>query len=275
MCPITVAFLWKMYHKMIVTRCFLLLLLLAICNSTAFAELKVVGSSTILPIIKKAGKEFTRATGIRVSVIGGGSSAGVKAIIKGEADIGMVSRELSDPEKSKLESHLIGHDRVVVVVNAANPLAQISRGQVVEIFSGIKNHWSSFGSSLALPVTLVVKRKSRGTRELFDRTFQLQDVQLPRQAIMAGSNVEVVVLVGTNPGAVGYVSVGTLDEAFRHEVPVKALGIVEGDTVERELQLVTSKSRRPEKEVRRFIEFMRRGGQLYVKEFHFSGIKAE
>lgn len=82
-------------------------------------SIKVVESSTILPIVKEAGKAFHRMTGIRIDYKGGGSATGARTTIESIADIGMVYRTLTHAEASRLESHHIEDDGIAVILHRA------------------------------------------------------------------------------------------------------------------------------------------------------------
>ena len=68
-----------------------------------------------------------------VFVTGGGSGFGVKSLMSGVIDLGMVFRELKDSEKKALSEHpayLVGKDAVAIAVNSRNPLAQRKKGRL-------------------------------------------------------------------------------------------------------------------------------------------------
>ena len=68
---------------------FAALLLIA---STAFAEtaIKVNGSTTVLPIMQKVVEAYMKAhPDVKISVSGGGSGNGIKALIDGATDVAM------------------------------------------------------------------------------------------------------------------------------------------------------------------------------------------
>ena len=64
-------------------------LVLTVFAGQCFAEnLKIIGSTTVLPIAQKAAEAFMKAyPGVNVSLSGGGSGEGIKAIIDGTSKI--------------------------------------------------------------------------------------------------------------------------------------------------------------------------------------------
>ena len=65
-------------------------------------RLVVVGSTTMLPLSEQLASTYRRQVGIDVLVQGGGSTAGIKAVLNGIANVGASSRELSTKEKIHL-----------------------------------------------------------------------------------------------------------------------------------------------------------------------------
>ncbi len=241
-----------------------------------WADISVVGSSTILPIVRNAGKVFYGLTGIRVVAKGGGSRAGIRAALAETADIGMVSRPLSSEEAEKLQAHLIGHDGIAVILNSTIPLNKISRQQVVNIYSGAIKNWKALGGK-DMEITVIAKKDGRSTRWLFDRFFSPEKVV--STAHLVGSNVEAIILVAGDPTAVGYVSIGSAEHAVDLGLQLKLLAL---DGVEATSNNVASKKYpllrplnlatlgKPGEDARRFIEFLRsKQGQGLVKKNHF------
>lgn len=240
------------------------------------ADIRVVGSSTILPIVKDAGKAFFRMTGIRVVTKGGGSSVGVKAALERTADVGMVSRALTSEEANNLQVHLIGHDGIAVILNTAIPFEEIAKQQVVNIFSGAITNWKTLGGK-DMEITVIAKRAGRSTRWLFDHFFSLEKVVPTAQLI--GSNTEAIILVAGDPTAIGYVSIGSAEHAVQLGLHLKLLPLdgiaattenvaTEKYPLRRPLNLVTLG--KPAKDARRFIEFLRNEqGQEFVQKNHF------
>ena len=71
-----------------------------------------------------------------------GSSQGIKAATDGTYDIGMISRELKDEEKSALDEHTIALDGIAVIVNKANPVTDLASEKLTAIYTGTATKWS-------------------------------------------------------------------------------------------------------------------------------------
>src|SRR5690554_5329783 len=71
------------------------------CNSKDSVPVKIYGSTTIEPIIKKIAKEFNEKRGLEIIINGIGSNAGIDSLIEGKCDIAMSSTELSPFHKQE------------------------------------------------------------------------------------------------------------------------------------------------------------------------------
>lgn len=224
----------------------------------------VTGSSTIAPLMSEIGKRFEELhPGVRVDVQSGGSSRGVADARQELADVGMVSRALK-PDEADLHGFPIARDGVCVILNAENPVRELTDEQVIAIYTGQVTSWKEVGGPDA-PITVVNKAEGRSTLELFLHTFQLKSADI-HASVVIGDNEQGIKTVAGNPDAIGYVSVGSAEYASTHDVAIRPLAMrgVEA-TVEsvrrgtfplaRELNLVTS--RPPEGLTRELIEFAR------------------
>lgn len=232
----------------------------------ARADLVITGSSTILPIVKRAAAKFTQSTGIKVAASGGGSDHGARSALRGTADIGMVSRALHEDEARALVATTIGVDALAVFVHERNPVAGLTRAQVVDIYGGRISRWREVDPAAGDgQIVRVGKWHGRSTRELFDRFFGFEGQEYPAGTHMIGANVASILYVSLDPLAIGYVSVGSLDHAAKNGAPVKILPL-DGVAPSREnilsglysytrpLNLVTRGA--PHGEVARFIAWM-------------------
>lgn len=258
-----------------------LFFLLVVTAQTAYGEINIEGSSTILPVVRDAAKNFQTINNA-VHVKGGGSSIGIEAVRKGRADIGMVSRILTPEESTVLKTYLLGYDGIAVIINIANPLQNLTKHQIVNIFSGSSTNWNSF-INMDKTITVIAKKHGRSTRKLFDHFFSLKDTVSTAQLI--GSNTAAIVLVAGDPTAIGYVSIGSVEYANKLGLTLKPLpleGVVASyETVSngsyplrRPLNLVTHMN--PTTEATAFIKFLQEPeGQNFLKKHYFVPLSHE
>ena len=253
----------------------LLLLLIVYCG---FAQkppdepvhLTISGASTIQPAAEYAAELYQQMYEGSVTVRGGGSGAGIRDVVSGTSDIGMVSRDLSPGEQEAVSRVLFALDALVFIVNAANPLETISKTKVLELYSGTVRSWVALGGPDS-PVVLVSKERGRATLDLFEGYTGLHHPARPEpgpagkidsSALEIASNLECITLVGGIPDAVGYVSLGAAESLISLGMPIKILPL-EGVTptsetvlskrypIRRELNLIV---REPDEQTDRFIE---------------------
>ena len=106
-------------------------------------KITVAGSSSVAPVMEKLKEAYiARNSGAVIEIQMSDSTAGMSGAMNGTCDIGMSSRNLKDSEKAKLRETVIAHDGIAVIVNNANPLTNVSSGQVKSIFTGAVVKWS-------------------------------------------------------------------------------------------------------------------------------------
>ena len=96
--------------------------LVACSNNDSTQTLTLTGSSTVAPVASEIAKRYEEANpDVRVNVQTGGSSQDLADARSGVADIGMVSRSLTE-EESDLIAHTIARDGITIIVNRENPI---------------------------------------------------------------------------------------------------------------------------------------------------------
>lgn len=181
----------------------LLIALLTACASSG-PTLRIAGSTSVQPLAEVLAESYRSSGGGRVSVQGGGSTAGVQAVLNGIADLGALSRKLAAEESAQgLVEHIIARDLLIIVVHPENPLTNISREQLRRLFGGAVTDWRDLGGTPS-PIHLVSREAGSGSREAFR---SLVGPVSPR-ALIQNSAGAIRVAVMADPSAVGYVSLG-------------------------------------------------------------------
>lgn len=248
----------------------------------AAQRLTLTGSSTIAPLVLEIGKRFEQQNpGVRVDVQTGGSSRGINDARLGLADIGMVSRALRAKE-ADLTAHTIATDGVCMILHRNNNVDTLSDEQIRDIYTGRIRNWRELGGA-DLQITVVNKAEGRSTLELFLAYFGLKNSQI-RASVVIGDNQQGIKTVVGNPGAIGYVSIGTAEFEERHGSPIKRLRMNDIDAstaqvragsfpLSRPLNLVTKGE--PSALAMRFIRFAHGAnvddlikGQFFVPQQH-------
>ncbi len=152
------------------------------------------------------------------------SSAGMQALIDGDAQAAMSLRAATSDEISELagqkrgdlrslsQEYIIGVDSLVLVVSPRLPLEALSLDQIGNIYSGAVTNWSEVGGP-DVPITALAREDGSAPRELFDAfIFGGQD-RLTPSAIVLDSARDVASWVASEPDSIGYVSVDNIRAA--------------------------------------------------------------
>ena len=185
--------------------------------------LKIAGGTAHIPVMKEAAKRImTRYKEIVITVAGGGSGVGIKQVGEGLVDIGNSGRKPKPEEiqRYNLKMYQWAIDGVGVVVNPSNPVKSLTKDQLKEIFSGKIDNWAALGGA-DHAITVYTRDESSGTREVFWNNA-LEKGTLSTKALFVPSNGAMKTAVANDPYAIGYVSVGHMDESV---TPAKLDGI--------------------------------------------------
>ena len=142
-----------------------------------------------------------------------GSGAGIEAVTNGSADIGNSSRNLTDEEKANgIAENIVAIDGIAVVVDPANTVADLTKQQLTDIYSGTVTNWSEVGGSDS-PIVVVGREAGSGTRSAFEEILGLEDQCAYSSEL--DSTGAVMARVASTPGAIGYVSLDVLDDTVK------------------------------------------------------------
>ena len=185
---------------------------LAGCARSA-GGITVAGSTSVQPFAEMLAEEYMALHTVeRINVQGGGSSAGIEAVMSGAAEIGMSSRELKGDERQLVRVE-IARDAIAVVVHPSNPVRDLTLEQVRDIFSGRIAEWSAVGGPLRR-IVVVTREEGSGTRGAFQEMV-MGDVEVDAGALVQDSNGAVRQLVSGDPNAIGYISLGLVNREVK------------------------------------------------------------
>ncbi len=202
----------------------------SLAAGTCFAKkIVIAGSTTVLPIAQKTAEVFMdENSGVDISVRGGGSGAGITALIDGNCSIANSSRPIRDTEIQKAASnnrdpvaHIVALDGIAVVVNKSNPISKLSKKQVRDIYTGKIGDWAQLGGKPG-KIVVVSRDTSSGTFEAFGELIMNKEKVIPG-ALMQASNQGVAQIIAQTPGAIGYVGLGFMSKELK---PVEIDGVM-------------------------------------------------
>ena len=116
----------------------------AYSSNKASGKVVVAGSSSVSPVMEKLIEAYKGVNpNAKIELQTSDSTTGVTNAINGTCDIGMASRALKDSEKAKgVKEITIAIDGIAVIVNKVNPVADMTKTQVEQIFTGNITKWS-------------------------------------------------------------------------------------------------------------------------------------
>ena len=118
----------------------------AIAFETNGAEGKVVvaGSSSVTPVMEKLKEAYAEVNAtVTIEINTSDSSTGVSSALEGTCDLGMASRALKDSEKEAGATEVtIAKDGIAVIVNNNNPMDDLTKETVKNIYVGDILTWS-------------------------------------------------------------------------------------------------------------------------------------
>ena len=140
-----------------------------------------------------------------------GSGAGIEAVNNGTADIGNSSRNLKDEEKQAgAVENIVAIDGIAVCVDPANTVTNLTKDQLISIYSGETTNWSEVGGADA-PIIVVGREAGSGTRGAFEELLKLEDACAYANEL--DSTGAVIAKVASTPGAIGYASLDAIDDS--------------------------------------------------------------
>jgi phosphate transport system substrate-binding protein len=177
-------------------------------------QITITGSTSVTPFIEQLAERYQQLhPEHQINVQGLGSSAGIQAAENGTAALGMSSRHLQPEEEQVLQITEIARDALVIIVHPSNGVSNLTLAQVQAIFTGQVQNWSDVGGQDA-PITIVTREAGSGTYSAFEELV-MQDVSPARSALRQGSNGAVRQIIAEDPDAVGYISLGIVDESVK------------------------------------------------------------
>ena len=179
------------------TRKLLLLLALAAATTGMQAQ-RIKGSDTVLPIAQQTAERFmTLNPSARVTVTGGGTGVGISALLDQTTDIAMASRAI------KFSEVIVAYDALAVVVHPSNPVKQLTRQQLEDIFRGKVTNWQQVGGD-DRKIVVYSRETSSGTYEFFKESV-LKNKNYMSSSLSMPATGAIIQSVSQTRGAIGYV----------------------------------------------------------------------
>lgn len=261
-------------------------LILAVLSISALAfasEIRIKGSTTVDPAIKKLVAAYqSKHPGVNFSISATGSGDGAKAIINKTANIGMMSRDMKPAEIEKCKGlgiepiqFIIALDCLVPVVHPSNTVDGLTTVQLKDIYQDKINNWKDVGGEKGM-IALFSRETNSGTYEVWHSKVMKKEDEFDLVSRMP-SNAAMAAKIAGNKKGIGYIGLGFLSGT------VKALKVdgIEATVasgkdgsypLSRGLNLYTGGQ--PTGETKAFIDFvMGAEGQKIITEVGFVPVK--
>ena len=198
------------------------LLFVTISASSLIAgELTIKGSTTLLPIAQKCAEAYMAENpDVKITISGGGSGNGIKAIIDSTADIGNSSRFIKSKEIKLAQSKNIypvpfrvALDCITPVIHPSNKVTDLTMEQLQNIYLGNITNWKEVGGKDA-KIVVIGRDSSSGTFEVWKKLVMHKKRVMPR-ALIIPSNGAIVQAVAKTPASIGYIGLGYLTKNIK------------------------------------------------------------
>jgi phosphate transport system substrate-binding protein len=196
--------------------------LVVVFGSVALGEsLQLEGSTTVGPIADAFTEHFKAIyRDVDITVKKTGSGDGAAALVDGRCDIANMSRFMKEKEFKKAVdngifpvAHVIAMDGVCIIVHPSNPVKELTKEQVRDIYTGKISNWNQVGGP-DMPIVAVSRDTSSGTYETF-HNLVMQKQEMAANVEYVNSNPQAHARVKTTRGAIGYVGLGFVDSNVR------------------------------------------------------------
>ncbi|CAH0535292.1 Phosphate-binding protein PstS 1 [Vibrio stylophorae] len=178
-------------------------------------SINIAGGTAHIPVMKQAAKAVMLShPDIRITIAGGGSGVGAMQVGQGLVDIGNTGRALKPSEAAQgLVSFPFAIDGVAVILNPSNPISNLTKQQVIDIYTGKITNWQQLGGD-DRAIHLFTRDEASGTRSVFVKKLLSGAVVEPKANVVP-SNGAMKTAVARDAGAIGYSSVGYIDDSVK------------------------------------------------------------
>lgn len=174
-------------------------------------NISMVGSTSMEKLANALSEGFMAANpGVTVNAEFVGSSAGIESLVGGKCDIGNASRALKDSEKSSgAVENIVAIDGIAMVVNKANPVKNLSKDQLIGIYTGTIKNWSEVGGS-DTAIVVVGREAGSGTRGAFEEILGIEEKCVYANEL--DSTGAAMAKAASTEGAIAYVSLDVIND---------------------------------------------------------------
>jgi phosphate binding protein len=174
-----------------------------------------LGSSALQPLAAEAAKQFkAKNPDADVQVQAGGSGKGLSSVSDGSAQIGnsdIFAEEKEGIDAKALEDHKVCVVGFAAVVNPGVKVDNLTKDQLVKIFTGQTTNWKDVGGD-DTPIVIVNRPTSSGTRATFKKYALDGKEEAAGKALTEDNSGTVLKTVADTKGAISYLALSYLSD---------------------------------------------------------------
>ena len=223
-------------------------------------QIVAVGSTALQPLVESAQEQFVaKNANYQITVQGGGSGTGLSQVASGSVQIGnsdVFAEEKDGVDASKLVDHQVAVVGMAPVVNKAIGVKNVTKDQLIAIFTGKVKNWQELGGK-DQEIVVVNRASGSGTRATFEKWGL--DGAKTIQAQEQDSSGTVKKIVSSTPGAISYLALSYIDDSIEAlslaGVAPTAENIETNDWPIWSYEHMYTKGK-PTKEIKKFLDYM-------------------
>ncbi len=190
-------------------------------SALAAERISINGSTTVLPISQILAEGYMdEYPDVNISISGGGSGNGIRALVDGTTDIAQSSRWIRQSEVENAVNNgqfpvpfAIALDAIIPVVHPDNPVDNLTMDQLKAIYEGKVRNWKDVGGE-DRSIAIISRDSDSGTYVVWNDIALRGARPTPRAQLLA-SNGAIVQEVSSNRNAIGYIGIGYLNENLK------------------------------------------------------------
>lgn len=255
-----------MTKKIALVLVFVIFLMVTMTINISAEEIKLGGGAPPLEkVITPVQSHFTKATGINITAMAYGPKFAIIDLEKGAIDAavlflspeevnGLVKKEnIEIKDMSLIKGFTVSEDRIVVIINNSNPVAQLTKEQVKGILTGKVQNWKDVGGKDA-PIIVVFGTLIKGVNELVSKKI-MDGEKYASDVLTVDTAQDVINSVQFNPEAIGLASESLMDGKIKPLAEPKI-----------SVPVIIYTKGQPSANVQKLIDFIKGEGQKYIKK---------
>src|SRR5690606_10759565 len=182
--------------------------------------LRLNGTSATLPLLTDLTRSYAQiAPTVSFEINVTNYAAAVERAF-GDDPIYFLTNHLPPPEQSALWGAPVAQDGIAVITFPGSGVSDLTTEQLRAIYQGRITNWESVGGP-RMGITVISRENGSGTRAEFERLV-MGERQTTQTAQIAPSGSAAIASVARQPGSIGYVSIGHLNDSVQ---PVRINGV--------------------------------------------------